>query len=127
MASIAFGAVYLWKPDESEQPEDEPPAQSEERTEPDPSPELLALLDSVVYYGDKSQCRLTPEQADAFAAVLRQEMASLQAKTERNEVNLVADFCVALFDTGSGIPAMFCGGGMNYSSGWAAPDSEGRI
>lgn len=138
-AAVAVGAavggiLYLVNREEKPEDEEDPPAQVEQLPEEDPepkdegpSPELLALLDSVVYYGDKEQCKLTPEQAAAFAAVLRQEMANLQAKTENNEEDLVADFCVALFDTGSGIPAMFCGGGMNYTSGWASPDLDGDI
>lgn len=120
---IAFGVTQLMKPDRPPQVEDEPPARSEQRAEREPepepepegpSPELLALLDSIVYYGDKSRCRLTAEQAAAYAEVLRQETNSLVAEALRQLAGQspAIHVCAALFDVGDGTPALFFGGGV---------------
>ena len=132
IVGIVFGAARLVRPDEPPQAEDEPPAQSEQpawlEQEPEgPSPELLALLDSIVYYGDKSQCKLTREQASAYAEVIRQETDSFVAEALRQLVGQSPEIRIyaALFDVGDGTPALIFGGGAlsTYAFSEYAPDS----
>lgn len=127
-AGAVFAATQLLSPGGQEK--DLPPAQAEEQLpqvpelpeEPEPEeppqpegppPELLAVLGEIVYYGDLSQCRLTPEQALAFAAVLREEIASVTANAKFKMIgeDPVIYTGAALFDVGDGTPALFFGGG----------------
>lgn len=132
---IVFGVTRLTGPDEPPQAEDDLLPQSEQQTEPEPgptdaesppeqqaepepadespSPELLALLDNIIYYGDKSRCKLTAEQAAAFAEVIRRETSNLlaDAKLQLFGQNPQVGTYAALFDVGDGTPALFFGGG----------------
>lgn len=112
--------------------EESEPEPSEEEPEPEPSEsqgpseELLALLDSVVYYGDKEQCRMTQEQASAFAETIRVETARVMGGsfpgTDPSELGCFA----ALFDVGDGTPALFFAGGTTYISP-VSPPEEGVV
>ncbi len=131
-AGVITAAIQLTGSDE---PPEEPPVQTEQPLPPEesedgeagepespalpeppedegPSPELLALLDTVTYYGDKTGCRMTPEQASAFAQVIRQESAVL-----RQQAAATVNTCAALFDTGDGVPALLFGGGREPGLG----------
>lgn len=133
---VAAGVSHLMASSDPSPEEDVPPAQIEQPAEQpappvppqeeEPSPELLALLDSVVYYGDPAQCKLTVEQAAAFAAVLRQEMDSLSLLAEQSASGGSAGVrsCAALFDAGGGTPALFFGGGTQ--SQWV-PSEGGNV
>ena len=79
-----------------------------------------ALTAERLYAIDPAACAMTPEQAAVFAQVIREETARLeQMYQERTQQmpNLSASpfSCYAsLFDTGSGLPALFFGGGAIY-------------
>lgn len=96
------------EPDEPDEP-DEP--------EPDPDSERLSALAAAGYIGDPRNCAMTAEQAAAFAGALREAMEDLQAQWEvsaRNSEEIRAmrvDGFALLFDTGSGVPALFFSGG----------------
>ncbi len=83
-------------------------------------------LASLPYTGDTGQCAMTVAQAEAFAGVLEQCIA------ESREEGYRTPFCrAALFDAGSGIPALFVAWGedmyyMNseYSGGLALEHTE---
>ena len=132
-----FGALHLTRSDGPEEPSPpvqaeeplperlEPPAEEEPAPAPPEPPEdegpsqaLLALLNDIVYYGDPSQCKLTPEQAAVFAEVIHQETHDVLTRARRN-ISLIGTGA-ALFDVGDGTPALFFGGGL--LSSWAAPD-----
>lgn len=71
-----------------------------------------AALNSIAYYGDPAQCRMTPEQAGAFAEVIETETAILRTKLglsgEAGEISTYA----ALIDIGEGKPILFYAGGV---------------
>ena len=127
---IVGGTALLGDSEETPAPTPEPtftvesaPLPTESPTEsPEPagqSEELLALLDSIVYYGDKEQCKLTRSQAAAFAEVLRQQADIIEerARTNSSFNNDYVIICrAALFDVGDGATALFFGGGATY--GW---------
>ncbi len=85
--------------------------------------EALTLLP---YTGDTGQCAMTVAQAEAFAGVLEQCIA------ESREEGYSAPFCrAALFDAGSGIPALFVAWGEDmyyvyseYSGGMVLEHTE---
>lgn len=86
---------------ETEVPEAAPEAQEE----PLFPAEALALLP---YTGDAGQCAMTVEQAEAFAEAIDQCVA------ESREGGYSTPFCrAALFDAGSGIPALFVAWGTD--------------
>ena len=90
-----------------------------------PANALQTFLGSVAYYGDRSGFAMTAEQARAFAAVIRSEHEKRvqEAPQLAGSQNYQLDEQIALFDTGSGIPAMlyFCSinhpMGMSYDGG----------
>ena len=57
------------------------------------------LLGSIAYYGDPSNCKMTAQQAETFAEVIREQMRGYQIH------------CAALMDFGNGIPALYLVGG----------------
>ena len=71
-----------------------------------------AALNSIAYYGDPAQCRMTPEQAGAFAEVIETETAALRVglglSGQAGEVTAYA----ALIDIGEGKPILVYVGGV---------------
>ena len=91
--------------------------------EPEEEAVIRTVPENVVYYGDRSQCRMAPEQAEAFAGVIRQEMEELQNSYEdliqrapnvTGEIRFLKHYA-ALVDMGGGNPALLCGGGAVYN------------
>ncbi len=79
------------------EPEPEEPAMAQEGL-PFPAEALAALP----YTGDTGQCAMTMEQAEAFAGAI--DLCIMESREE----GYAAPFCrAALFDAGSGIPALF--------------------
>lgn len=81
-----------------------------------PSPDDVSdLLGSVAYYGDPAQCRMTADQARAFAEVIASETAALERRYEQDanvqgmgEITAYA----ALIDVGEGNPILVYAGGL---------------
>lgn len=107
------GLDVLSPPEDSEP---DPTGQEGESDNLNPQENLPTVPESVVYYGDRNQCRITPEAAEAFAATIREQMALL---TKQEEESSMPDFeslyplrgYAALFDTGNGTPALIFAGG----------------
>lgn len=97
-------------------PEDDGPQDDSSQEE---EPATYTVPTSIAYYGDRSQCRATPEMARAFAQIIREQMASLAVEEEQLKSNMYSDsqslyplHCYAgMFDIGGGIPALLFGGG----------------
>lgn len=80
-----------------------------------PSGNPSDLLGSIAYYGDLAQCRMTADQARAFAEVIESETAALETQYaqdptagSRGEINAYA----ALIDIGNGNPILIYIGGL---------------
>ena len=98
--------------EQSEQPEalDEP----EEPAEPE-APDWPSQLSNVVYFGDISNCRMSREASEAYAAVLEQLP---EMKTDAGESYSLQ---AALFDPGDGYPLLvtcYAGSENLYNMGW---------
>ncbi len=98
--------------EQSEQPEalDEP----EEPAEPE-APDWPSQLSNVVYFGDISNCRMSREASEAYAAVLKQLP---EMKTDAGESYSLQ---AALFDPGDGYPLLvtcYAGSENLYNMGW---------
>ena len=98
--------------EQSEQPEalDEP----EEPAEPE-APDWPSQLSNVVYFGDISNCRMSREASEAYAAVLEQLP---EMKTGAGESYSLQ---AALFDPGDGYPLLvtcYAGSENLYNMGW---------
>jgi len=67
------------------------------------------------YYGDRAGCKMTAEQANAFAAVLEAQME--QTKSQCADMGFGSATCgAALVDFGNGVPALFFAGGNRSDS-----------
>ncbi len=98
--------------EQSEQPEalDEP----EEPAEPE-APDWPSQLSNVVYFGDISNCRMSREASEAYAAVLEQLP---EMKTDAGESYSLQ---AALFDPGDGYPLLvtcYAGSENLYNMRW---------
>lgn len=98
--------------EQSEQPDalDEP----EEPAEPE-APDWPSQLSNVVYFGDISNCRMSREASEAYAAVLEQLP---EMKTDAGESYSLQ---AALFDPGDGYPLLvtcYAGSENLYNMGW---------
>ena len=98
--------------EQSEQPEalDEP----EEPAEPE-APDWPSQLSNVVYFGDISNCRMSREASEAYAAALEQLP---KTKTDAGESYSLQ---AALFDPGDGYPLLvtcYAGSENLYNMGW---------
>ena len=101
-------------PDETAEPEET--VMPEEVVIPDEAKKLLEA--GVSYYGSPDGCRMTGQQAEAFAEVIRSELAAMDQKHARMENmdpevmdGLTAVCGAALIDTGGGRPVLFVAGG----------------
>ena len=99
-----------------QQAEETSSAETEPAAIPDEAKELLA--DSGIFYGSAERCRMSAEQAEAFAETVRTEAERLRQNHERMvsmdpEVmdGLTPVSGAALIDTGNGLPVLFCAGG----------------
>ena len=82
-----------------------------EETENLVSDEILAGLP---YTGDISQCKMSVEQAEAFASILQECIEDSADKGTWNGDTLAPAFCrAALFDAGGGCPALWVVEGAN--------------
>ena len=83
------------------------------------------LEEAGCYYGDSSACVMTRDQAAAFAQILRAQYNELSEYYQQWASEMGADLpfgCyAALFDTGTGSPALFFIGGAE----WTTPREEG--
>lgn len=108
---------------------------------------LAAALERIAYYGDPAQCAMTPEQAAAFAQVIRDNMARLDAEAAAAVANGGGELIfngiswgtlvdhpstatAALFDLGGGAPALLFGGALldrsdNGACSWLNPGIRG--
>lgn len=77
--------------------------------------DTVALLSSVTYYGDRSKCQMTAEQADAYVEVLESEIAAARREYDSYDDWYYYDssfHCyAALIDFGDGVPALYFVGG----------------
>ena len=79
-------------------------------------------LKGISYYGNLSNCKMTAQQAEAFAAVIRSEEAKRKKEAEsimkeEGYFNHSFDNQVAFVDTGNGVPAMLFFSSLNASNG----------
>ncbi len=84
---------------------------------------VRVVPENIVYYGDRSQCRMTSQQASAYAEVIRQEIDELRKSYEDlsqqfpsvvDEIRSLNHYA-ALVDTGGGNVALMAGGGAVYN------------
>ncbi len=61
------------------------------------------VFDGLAYYGDFSKCRMTKEQAEAFAQKLQEEIADTGHTLPEEKRYVFA----AMADTGNGVPALY--------------------
>lgn len=86
------------------------------------------LPESVIYYGD-NPCHMTPEQAMAYAEIIRDEMARFERECKQYEgpydfSSYTPQSFATLFDLGGGEPALFfAGGGEPQASDYYAFNS----
>lgn len=103
-------AVTETLPPETERPPEETAAPEPTGTPPveeEPIPaERLALLSGIAYYGDPAQCRMTANQARAFAEVIERRTAE---ETQSSEYP--AESYAALVDIGEGKPILVLAAG----------------
>ncbi|MBD5132927.1 MAG: sigma-70 family RNA polymerase sigma factor [Clostridiales bacterium] len=96
------------------------PLQTGGSTPSAPSPnDLSDLLGSIAYYGDPAQCRMTADQARAFAEVIRSQSAKLEQLYEQHQrvyderaLGVPRQCYAALVDAGNGIPFLIFAGGL---------------
>lgn len=81
------------------------------------------LMEQAAYYGDISVCRMPADQARAFAQVIEDQTAELYQFQEEYGYGPggIASYA-ALFDLGSGVPALFFAGG---SASWENVQDDG--
>ena len=85
-------------------------------------------LKDISYYGDLSNCKMTAQQAEAFAAVIRSEEENRRQYAEEcMEADDYSDYAfdnqVAFVDTGNGVPAMLFFSSMNEKWGGQSYDT----
>lgn len=90
------------------------PLHSGGSTQADPT----AALNSIAYYGDPAQCRMTPEQAGAFIDALHIHEAQLEQEYQAgNYASSSPDDSLlnyaALVDPGDGVPLLITAGGLS--------------
>lgn len=66
-------------------------AGAEEPEEADEKAEILAILENISYYGDKSRCAMTAEQAEAYAQLIADGLAGKAEVPEYTGVESVPD------------------------------------
>ena len=86
-------------------------------------------LKGISYYGNLSNCKMTAQQAEAFAAVIRSEEAKRKKEAEKimksdGYFKHSFDNQVAFVDTGNGIPSMLFFSSLNDDS-WDGRSADG--
>lgn len=76
------------------------------------------LLAEMAYVGDRSVCRMTAQQAEAFAAVAEQKKESFD-RSVAAQGRSMSQFKIALFDGGDGVPAMWVVGSVVDDDIWS--------
>ena len=111
--------MVVWNSEELERFEQEMQARAvdsgEESSETLAAPDWPSQLSSVVYFGDVSNCRMSREASEAYAAVLEQLP---ETKADAGESYSLQ---AALFDPGDGYPLLvtcYAGSENLYNMGW---------
>ena len=108
------------QPEQPEQPEQTEQSEQTEQTEQSEQPEAPdwpSQLSNVVYFGDISNCRMSREASEAYAAALEQ-----LPETKPDSSGMVCTLQAALVDPGDGYPLlMTCYAFQSpYNGSWAA-------
>ena len=113
--------MVVWNSEELERFEQEMQARAvdngEEPSETLAAPDWSSQLSSVVYFGDISNCRMSREASEAYAAALEQ-----LPETKTDSSGMVCTLQAALVDPGDGYPLlMTCYAFQSpYNGSWAA-------